>query len=137
VVATKARAALTAVGDRYPYGIAAMSLKSWLFPSRASTSSMGSPQMLVEQYLRAGQQDASALMETIRALAIPIVAGSWQCTQAIIPYLRPNQERFTKEPLIQQSYILNEFLYFFIHLMKRHANEQLSGKDSKKLHAIV
>jgi len=98
---------------------------------------MGSPQMLVEQYIGAGQQDASALMEAIGALALPIVAGSWQCTQAVTPYLRPNQERFTKEPLIQQSYILNEFLYFFIYLMKRHANEQLSGEDSKKLHAIV
>ena len=114
-----------------------MSWKSWLFPSRAGTSSIGSPQVLVEQYIRAGQRDASALMEAIGALALPIVAGSWQCTQAVKPYLRPNQERFTKEPLIQQSYILNEFLYFFIHLMKRHANDQLSGEDSKKLQAIA
>src|SRR5271166_1157058 len=114
-----------------------MSWKSWLFPSRASTSSIGSPQMLVEQYIRAATQDALALMEAIGAVALPIVAGSWQCTQAVTPYLRPNQERFTKEPLIQQSYILNEFLYFFIYLMKRHANEQLSSEDSAKLLAIV
>lgn len=76
-------------------------------------------------------------MEAIGAVALPIVAGSWQCTQAVTPHLRLNQERFTKEPLIQQSYILNEFLYFFIYLMKRHANEQLSGEDSQKLYAIV
>jgi len=93
--------------------------------------------MLVEQYIRAATQDALALMEAIGAVALPIVAGSWQCTQAVTPYLRPNQERFTKEPLIQQSYILNEFLYFFIYLMKRHANEQLSSEDSAKLLAIV
>ena len=114
-----------------------MSWKSWLFPSRTGTSSIGSPQVLVEQYIRAGQRNASALMEAIGALALPIVAGSWQCTQAVKPYLRPNQERFTKEPLIQQSYILNEFLYFFIHLMKRHANDQLYGEDSKRLQAIA
>jgi hypothetical protein len=76
-------------------------------------------------------------MEPIGALALPIVAGSWQCTQAVTPYLKPHQERFTKEPLIQQAYILNEFLYFFIHIMKRHANDQLSAEDSKKLQAIV
>ena len=114
-----------------------MSWKSWLFPSRASTSSTASPQVLAEQYIRAALQDASALMEPIGALALPIVAGSWQCTQAVTPYLKPNEERFTKEPLIQRAYILNEFLYFFIHLMKRHANDQLSAEESKKLQAIV
>jgi hypothetical protein len=45
--------------------------------------------------------------------------------------------RFTKEPLIQKSYILNEFLYFFIHIMKRHANDQLSAENSKKLQTMV
>ena len=114
-----------------------MSWKSWLLPNRASTSSISSPQVLGEQHIRAAKQDASALMEAIGALALPIIAGSWQCTQAVTPYLRPNQERFTREPLTQQSCILNEFLYFFIHLMKRHANDQLSGENSKKLQAIV
>jgi hypothetical protein len=114
-----------------------MSWKSWLFPSRASASLTGSQQVLAEQHIRAADRDASALMEPIGALALPIVAGSWQCTQAVTPYLKRNQERFTKEPLIQQSHILNEFLYFFIHIMKRHANNQLSGEDSKKLQAIV
>lgn len=114
-----------------------MSWKSWLFPSRPSTSSIGSPQVLIEQYIRAAQRDASALMGPVGALAVPIVAGSWRCTQAVTPYLKPNQERFTKEPLIQQSYVLNEFLYFFIHIMKRHANDQLSAENSKKLQAMI
>jgi len=115
----------------------AMSWKSWLFPSRVTTSSTTSPQLIAEQYIRAAQQKASALMEPIGALALPIVAGSWQCTQATTPYLKPNQERFTKEPLIQKAYILNEFLYFFIHIMKRHANDQLSADESKKIQEIV
>ncbi len=114
-----------------------MSWKSWLFPSRVTTSSTTSPQLIAEQYIRAAQQKASALMEPIGALALPIVAGSWQCTQATTPYLKPNQERFTKEPLIQKAYILNEFLYFFIHIMKRHANDQLSADESKKIQEIV
>jgi hypothetical protein len=114
-----------------------MGWKSWLFPSRASMSSIGSPQAPLERYIRAVYRDASALMEAIGALALPIVSGSWQCTQAVTPYVRANRERFTKQPLIQQSYVLNEFLYFFIHLMKRHANDQLSSENSKKLQAIV
>lgn len=124
------------LGDCCPMDCA-MSWKSWLFPSRPSTSSIGSPQVLIEQYIRAAQRDASALMGPVGALAVPIVAGSWRCTQAVTPYLKPNQERFTKEPLIQQSYVLNEFLYFFIHIMKRHANDQLSAENSKKLQAMI
>ena len=114
-----------------------MSWKSWLFPSRAITPSIGSPHVLIEQYIRAAQRGASALMEPIGALALPIVAGSWRCTQVVTPYLKPNQERFTKEPLVQQSYVLNEFLYFLIHIMKRHANDQLSAEESKKVETII
>jgi hypothetical protein len=114
-----------------------MSWRSWLFPNRASMSATGSPQVVAEHYICAAPRDASALMEPIGALALPIVAGSWQCAQAVTPYLKPNEVRFTKEPLIQKSYILNEFLYFFIHIMKRHANDQLSAENSKKLQTMV
>lgn len=130
VMAVFAVAFLTTLTRRYPFH------SSPAEPS-ALPPSTSSPQVLVDQYIRAAHRDASAVMEAIGAVALPIVAGSWQCTQAVTPYLKPNHERFTKEPLVQQSYILNEFLYFFIHIMKRHANDQLSDEESQKLQAIV
>jgi hypothetical protein len=106
-----------------------MSWRSWLFPN--------SPEALAQKQFREAQQRSETLMQPIGALGLAIVSASWQCAQAVKPYLQPNQDLFKKEPLFQQSYVLNEFLYFFIHLMKRHVRTLLSPEQSEKLQETV
>jgi hypothetical protein len=107
----------------------AMSWRSWLFPH--------SPAAKAEKHLREARRGAEAFVQPIGALGLAIVSASWQCAQAVKPYLRPTQEIVEKEPLLQQAYVLNEFLYFFIHLMKRHAHSQLSFEQSETLQKII
>lgn len=98
-----------------------MSWRSWLFPN--------SPAARAEKLIREVQRHTNAVMEPLIGLTLQIVSASWQCTQAVKPYLRPNH-KMTKHPELQEAYIYCEFLRFSVFLMSFSAYNR--GLDAAK-----
>jgi hypothetical protein len=106
-----------------------MSWRSWLFPN--------SPAARAEKLFRDVQHQTDAVMQPLTALTIGIVSTSWQCTQAVKPYLLPNHT-MGKHPELQEGYIYCEFIRFSVFLMSMSAfNCGLSTAKFAKLKEAI
>jgi DNA-binding response OmpR family regulator len=89
---------------------------------------------IIREVLEKGR--AEAVIQPIAELVLAIVSLSWECTEALIPHLRSNRQMFKLRDE-QIMYVFCEFLYFFMHIMNRHARSRLSLQRIKMLQELV
>lgn len=70
-------------------------------------------------------------------LGFSVVACADKCMNAVKPYLRTNPSFERGNPELQEIYVCHEFLYFFMHLVNRHAHDTFGPEKGPRLHEEI
>jgi hypothetical protein len=89
-----------------------------------------------KKIIQDAEKRATEVMIPVATLTLSIVAASWACAQSVFPHIRFSSQVF-KTIEEQKIYVYCEFIYFFTHLMNRHARSRLSAEQVEKLQEIV
>jgi hypothetical protein len=86
-----------------------------------------------DKIVRNTDRAVEEIRRPIVTLGLSVVVCADKCRNAVRPYLRPNPGLERGNPELQEIYVCQEFLYFFVHLVNRHADDVFGPDKGTRL----